>query len=83
LGLLQRIQKALRAGEPRRALELLDADAELERGNFAAEARLMRIEALDGMGRQGEAAALAREFVRLYPHSPLADRARRFEGGAR
>ena len=44
----------------------------------------MRVEALDGLGRHEEAARLAREFARAYPHSPLADRARRFEsGGAR
>jgi outer membrane protein assembly factor BamD (BamD/ComL family) len=80
---LQSVQKALRAGQGQHALELLDSPgSQLEHGDFAAEARLMRIEALAGTGRRSEATSLAREFLKLFPHSPLADRARRFAAPA-
>jgi hypothetical protein len=83
LELLQSAQRALRAGQHQRALELLSSPGSaLERGDFAAEARLMRIEALAGSGRGAEAARLARDFLRLFPHSPLADRARQFGAAA-
>ncbi|MEO8185030.1 MAG: hypothetical protein ABI895_40005, partial [Deltaproteobacteria bacterium] len=76
---LQSVQKALRAGEHQRALELLDAPGvALESGDFVAEARLMRIEALAGAGQLVQARRLARGFLQEFPHSPLVDRARRF-----
>jgi len=83
LALLQQVQRALRAGENQRALELLDQHAaELDQSDFDAEARLMRIEALAGAGQPAEAGRRAREFLIRFPHSPLVDRARRFTEGA-
>jgi hypothetical protein len=83
LALLQQVQKALRTGEHERALELLDEHAgELDHGEFDAEARLMRIEALTGAGQPAAAGRLARDFLTRFPHSPLADRVRRLTEGA-
>lgn len=68
LDVLRRARQALRGGAPAQALQLLDGEQQaLESGEFAAEARLLRIEALAGAHRQAEASALAREFVRRFP----------------
>lgn len=70
---------ALRAGDPARALSLLDAyQARSRGGELAAEASLLRIEALAASGRRGEAAELARKFAVDHPNSPLIDRALAF-----
>ncbi|MEY2936707.1 MAG: hypothetical protein RL033_7456, partial [Pseudomonadota bacterium] len=82
LGVLQRARRDLRAGAPADVLQLLAAhEAELAASEFAAEARLLRIEALAGARRHAEARALARDFVQRYPHDPLVDRARQFADG--
>ena len=39
---------------------------------------MLRVEALDAVGRRPEAEALARRFVHDNPDSPLAERAQRF-----
>lgn len=76
---IKQARAALKAGQFGRTLELVD-DYQSGRGGseFAAEARLLRIEALAGAGRQEEAASEARRFVTDYPTSPLIDRARSF-----
>lgn len=80
LDVLQRARRALRAGAANEALQLLAAEERALAGSeFAAEARLLRIEALASANRRSEARALARDFVRRYPHDPLVDRARQFE----
>jgi hypothetical protein len=49
--------------------------------SLALEASVLRIEALDAVGRRSEAQALARRFVSANPDSPLAERAQRFIDG--
>jgi hypothetical protein len=72
---------ALRAGDPARALSLLDAyQARSRGGELGAEATLLRIEALAASARRGEAAELARKFAVDYPNSPLIDRVLAFTG---
>lgn len=70
------VRAALRARDPRRALQLIDAYRSGGSGvELAAEASLLRIEAL-AMSEQNDAAAqAARQFARDYPNSPLIDRA--------
>jgi hypothetical protein len=79
LGALKQIRQALRNGDGRAALVLLDRYDGGEYGSsLALEARVLRVEALDAVGRRAEAEALARRFVRDNPDSPLAERAQRF-----
>jgi hypothetical protein len=79
LEILKRARSALRAGDSREALVVLDRhDDALRGGGLEAEARLLRIEALAASGRSAEARDLARRFIVDYPNSPLAARARRF-----
>jgi hypothetical protein len=79
LEILKRARSALRAGDSREALVVLDRhDDALRGGGLEAEARLLRIEALAASGRSAEARDLARGFIVDYPNSPLAARARRF-----
>jgi len=76
---IKRARAALRAGEPIRALSLLDAyTARSGGGELGAEASLLRIEALAASGRRAEAARLARKFAVDHPNSPLIDRAMAF-----
>lgn len=79
LARLREIRGALRSSRQSLALELLDRHgSELAGGEFEAEASLMRIEALAGVGRSAEARERARAFMRRFATSPLAERARRF-----
>lgn len=67
---------ALRAGDHQRAFELLDAyRAQPGGAELAAEASLLRIEALAASGQREAAAQAARQFASDYPNSPLIDRA--------
>jgi hypothetical protein len=76
---LKQARTALRAGDGATALALLESyDAELHGTDLAAEATLLRLEALTAVGRKAEAAALARRFVAENPDSPMVDRARSF-----
>lgn len=73
---------ALRAGDHRRAIELLDAyRAQSTRAELAAEASLLRIEALAASGQREVAAQAARQFASDYPNSPLIDRALSYAAG--
>jgi hypothetical protein len=76
---LQTVQAELRAGRAQRALTALDDYERATRnGHLAAEARILRIQALAASGRSGEAAKLAERFLAAYPNSPLGDRARKY-----
>jgi hypothetical protein len=83
LALLGEARAALAAGEPQRALLVLERHAALgkvmgARSQLHAEARVLRLEALSGTGQGARAAEEAREFVRTHPTSPLVDAAMRF-----
>jgi hypothetical protein len=78
---LDRARSALNSGDPAGALRALDEyDQVLHGTRLAEEATLLRIEALSRSGRADVAANLARQFIQKNPGSPLAERARRFEG---
>jgi hypothetical protein len=79
LGALKQIRQELRDGNGSAALALLDRYDSGEYGaSLALEASVLRIEALDAVGRRADAELLARRFVRANPDSPLAERAQRF-----
>jgi outer membrane protein assembly factor BamD (BamD/ComL family) len=70
-------REALRAGQPARALALLDDhDRQFPRGELGVEVELLRIEALSLSGATGEARTRAERFIALHPDSPYAQRAR-------
>ena len=79
IALLTESRAALRSGNGRRALSLLDRYArEASSTALDAEATLLRVEALSTLGRHDDAALLARRFIQDNPNSALADRAKRF-----
>jgi hypothetical protein len=79
LGALRQIRQALRGNDGTAALALLDRYDTGEYGkSLSLEASVLRVEALDAVGRRAEAQALARRFVRENPDSPLAERAQTF-----
>jgi hypothetical protein len=79
LGLLHDVHTALRAGQPDRALALLDRSTTLlERGAMAEQAHAARVSALCQLGRVADARAEIERFVARWPASPLAVR---LEGG--
>lgn len=79
LDALKVAQQALSASDPQAALKALDRYERVLKGQkLRAEATLLRIEALSRAGRREAAAALAEQFVKQDPTSPLADRARSF-----
>lgn len=76
---LERARAALRGGDGRAALRLLDADDEgAGFTRLADEATLLRIEALYAVGELAESRRLAEEFTTQNPDSHLGDRARSF-----
>jgi hypothetical protein len=79
LGMLRQIRQALRGNDGAAALALLERYDTGEYGkSLSLEASVLRVEALDAVGRRAEAQALARRFVRENPDSPLAERAQSF-----
>jgi hypothetical protein len=81
VGALDRVRAALGASDSTRALQLLDDyDGVLNGRRLAAEATLLRVEALARSGRRAEAERLARRFIEANPGSPLAEGARAFIG---
>lgn len=79
LGAIKQIRQALRNRDGSAALALLERYDSGEYGSsLSLEASVLRVEALDAVGRRAEAEALARRFVRDNPDSPLAERAQRF-----
>jgi hypothetical protein len=79
---LDQVRTALAAGDARKALERLARYQDVLHGTrLAAEATLLRIEALAETGRKDEAARIARRFIDANPGNPLVDRARTFAEG--
>jgi hypothetical protein len=76
LALLGDAQRALRGGDPARALDLTDRHAALyPHGQLAEERAGVRVLSLCALGRP-EASAQAERFLRVHPKAPLADRVR-------
>jgi hypothetical protein len=74
---LDKARSLLAARAPDRALAALDAYAErFPAGSLRLEATVLRIEALAKSGRNGQAAALAKQFLAMHAHTPLAYRVR-------
>lgn len=72
LSLLQRAQRAMRAGQPREALELAARHATLYPGSqMALERDALRVFSLCALGRKGEARTLANGLLAQAPRSPL------------
>ncbi len=67
---------AIRSGEARRALTLLDAPAPGSDGQMTEEADATRVDALCKLGRADEAKAAAARFISEHPRSPVVDRMR-------
>lgn len=77
IALVAEARRALRAGDPGRALSLLDlCDTRFPHGVLGQERDALRIEALARSGQREAAAARARSFVQRYPDSALDDRFR-------
>ncbi len=75
---LERARAALRGGDGRAALRLLDEGGTARFSRLAAEATLLRIEALYAVGELSESRRVAEEFTTGNPDSHLGDRARSF-----
>lgn len=72
-----RARAALTAGEAARALSLLDDFDRMARtGVLDREARVLRVDALERLGRVAEARVQAERFLQIYPHDPHATRLR-------
>jgi hypothetical protein len=79
LAFVKQVRSALRGRDGGAALTLLDRyDTGAYGRALSVEATLLRVEALDALGRRAEASALARRFVAENPDSPLAERAQSF-----
>lgn len=77
LVLIGKARQALRADDPRRALEVLDAHARaFPQGQMREDRLVLRIEALCAAGKGPQASAEARLFLRGYPGSAHAQRVR-------
>jgi outer membrane protein assembly factor BamD (BamD/ComL family) len=75
--LLREAHEALQAGQPARALDLLDQQSQTyASGQLGEERAAARVVALCKAGRPVEAQAAATRFLAEHPHSPLADRVR-------
>lgn len=76
---LDRARSALRAGDPRRAEQLLDhASSEFSGGMLVQEREALAIETLWALGKRDDARARARRFLTEFPSSPYAARVRTF-----
>ncbi len=80
--LLRQADGAVKAGQPARALALLDEHAaRFPNGILIEEREAERIVVLCALGRTDEARAAASQFLRARPHSPLGRRVRESCGG--
>ena len=83
LGTLEQARGALSAGEPARALSILDAySTRYPRGSMGPEATVLRVEALVRAGDPSAAARVGNAFLAGNPHSPYAERIRSLLGGS-
>jgi hypothetical protein len=74
---LDRARAALNSGDASRAIEALDQhDKQFGTALLGPEAMVLRIEALSARGDKNGAAALANQFLAVYPHSAYASRVR-------
>jgi outer membrane protein assembly factor BamD (BamD/ComL family) len=75
---LDAVRRALVLGDHEAALQSLENYVvEFPGGILNQEARVLKIEALLGMGREKEARGLAERFLEQAPDDPQADRVRR------
>jgi len=78
LAQLDKVRRALAAGDASRALVELDAyNQSFTSGSLQTEATVMRIEALAATGNHAAAQRLGKRFLARYPQSPLAVRVRK------
>ncbi|MFO0566242.1 MAG: hypothetical protein U0263_11305 [Polyangiaceae bacterium] len=78
---LDRARNALRGGSPARALELVaDYQKKYPSGALAQDAEVLRIDALDRLGRRDEATQGAKRFTEAHPESAHAERLRQLSG---
>ncbi len=83
LGTLEQARGALSAGEPARALSILDAySTRYPRGSMGPEATVLRVEALVRAGDPSAAARVGNAFLAGNPHSPYAERIRSLLGAS-
>jgi hypothetical protein len=72
---LREAQRALRAGDPNRAISLVDLqDRQYPTGTLTQERAATRIFALCALGQVAQASKLARAFERRWPRSPMLTR---------
>ncbi len=77
IAVLDRARAALRDGDPSTALRLVDEhDARFHGDTFALEASVLRIDALDALGRAAAALALADRFLAAHPNTPMSQHVR-------
>lgn len=84
MALLAKAQRALKRGDPTRALQLFDQHArEYPQGELSDERRVQRARALCDLGRETEALAAVEKFRKQRPNSPLVGKASRIckDGG--
>jgi hypothetical protein len=83
LGTLEQARGALSAGDPARALSILDAySTRYPRGSMGPEATVLRVEALVRAGDPSAAARVGNAFLAGNPHSPYAERIRSLLGAS-
>ncbi|HEY1956089.1 MAG TPA: hypothetical protein VGH28_10755 [Polyangiaceae bacterium] len=81
---LDRARAALDAGDPARAVRLVDAyESEYASGAFVQEAEVVRIESLVRAGKTADADRAGKHFLASYPRSPHDARVRSLLGYAR
>jgi hypothetical protein len=79
VALLDQARAELRAGHPRSVVAALDRyHAEFPAGRLAAEATVLRIDALSRSGDREQASQMASEFLAAHPQSPLSTRVRNY-----
>ena len=73
--LLDQARGAVRSGKHAQALRVLAKyDQKFPRGQFRQEAKVLRMEALEGSGESKRAAELAKKFLAEHPNSPHVER---------
>ena len=84
LSMLDRARNALGAGEPARALSILDAySARFPRGSMVPEATVLRIEALVRAGDRDGAQRVGSAFLVRFPRNPYAARVQSLIGASK
>jgi len=80
---IDRARAALASGDAARALRELDIYAQLEQtGVLSREARVLRVDALERLGRSAEARSLAAEYLKAFPNDAHAARLKALVGDA-